>query len=452
MALDRLSAAAARAVDEYCERCRAAEQHRKEEEHAAVVLQSCWRGKLQRHELQKLSHVALTIQRCWRGYLGRQRFAAARSARNTQLREAYFNHQATVIQNCWRGHFSRSRVHDFYKRKAYLAAVAAANAAVRAGMAAELQEALQHQQQQAQQAAKQQFDAQVSRLHHPASTGCRPGIFSSQVTAGGAVRVPAVVAGQPLEQHLRAAAKQQAAGTVKQQQEAMWQTIHSSASATSSTAGFSFPAGSAAARAASAAAAAAAGPALSSSGSAAAAGEHLPAQLRPLVASAGKLAAAVVASVDDWYAARADANMPDGSFNPSLTLQQSAEYEAVRQAAGLEGRISRGLMLMLHDGQPFNNITKPAPGMQPSSPAGSTITAPATNSSQEAESSRSPVQYHGGSWGNNGQLSPGRLVGAQQQQTARTAGSPQHMQQEQKHWQHNKHAGTFFSKHLKQAF
>ncbi|WIA38425.1 hypothetical protein OEZ86_001750 [Tetradesmus obliquus] len=272
MALDRLSAAAARAVDEYYERCRAAEQHRKEEEHAAVVLQSCWRGKLQRHELQKLSHVALTIQRCWRGYLGRQRFAAARSARNTQLREAYFNHQATVIQNCWRGHFSRSRVHDFYKRKAYLAAVAAANAAVRAGMAAELQEALQHQQQQAQQAAKQQFDAQVSRLHHLASTGCRPGIFSSQVTAGGAVRVPAVVAGQPLEQHLRAAAKQQ-------------------------------------------------------------------------------LAAAMMASVDDWYAARADANMPDGSFNPSLTLQQSAEYEAVRQAAGLEGRISRGLMLVLHDEQ-----------------------------------------------------------------------------------------------------
>lgn len=77
------------------------------------------------------------------------------------LHQAYFNHQASVIQKCWRGHFSRSRVHDFYKRKAYLAAVAAANAAVRAGMAVELQEALQHQQQQAQQAAKQQFDAQV---------------------------------------------------------------------------------------------------------------------------------------------------------------------------------------------------------------------------------------------------------------------------------------------------
>jgi hypothetical protein len=77
------------------------------------------------------------------------------------LDQAYFHRQATVMQKCWRGYFSRSRVHDFYKRKAYLAAVAAANAAVRAGMAAELQQALQHQQQQAQQAAKQHFDAQV---------------------------------------------------------------------------------------------------------------------------------------------------------------------------------------------------------------------------------------------------------------------------------------------------
>jgi hypothetical protein len=110
-------------------------------------------------------------------------------------------------------------------------------------------------------------------------------------------------------------------------------------------------------------------------------------------------------------------------------------------------------MLVLHNGQPFNNITKPAPGMQPSSPGGSTKAAPATSRSAEAEQNISPVQYHGATWSNTQQLSPGRLLGAQQQQTARTtAGSPQHIQPEQKHWQHNKHTGTFFSKHLKQAF
>jgi hypothetical protein len=54
---------------------------------------------------------------------------------------------------------------------------------------------------------------QVSRLHHLASTGCRPGIFSPPVAAAaaaaGAAREAPAVAGQPLEQHLRAAAKQQ---------------------------------------------------------------------------------------------------------------------------------------------------------------------------------------------------------------------------------------------------
>lgn len=75
--------------------------------------------------------------------------------------QAYFDQQATIIQKCWRGYFSRSRIHDYYKRKAYLASVAAANAAVRAGMEAELQEALEHQQQTAESTAKQHFSAQV---------------------------------------------------------------------------------------------------------------------------------------------------------------------------------------------------------------------------------------------------------------------------------------------------
>jgi len=75
--------------------------------------------------------------------------------------QSYFDHHATVIQRCWRGYFSRSRIHDFYKRKAFLQSVAAANAAVRAEMEAELQAATHHHHQEAQAAAKQYFDAQV---------------------------------------------------------------------------------------------------------------------------------------------------------------------------------------------------------------------------------------------------------------------------------------------------
>lgn len=65
--------------------------------------------------------------------------------------------------------------------------------------------------------------------------------------------------------------------------------------------------------------------------------------------NAGKLASLVVASVDDEFNARADPNMPDGSFNPGLTLQQSAGFESVRQARELERRIDRGLVSMARE-------------------------------------------------------------------------------------------------------
>lgn len=60
--------------------------------------------------------------------------------------------------------------------------------------------------------------------------------------------------------------------------------------------------------------------------------------------SPGKLATMVIAAVDEEFDALADPNMPDGSFNPALTLQQSAGYETVRQAKELERRINRGVV------------------------------------------------------------------------------------------------------------
>lgn len=52
----------------------------------------------------------------------------------------------------------------------------------------------------------------------------------------------------------------------------------------------------------------------------------------------------VEACVDDVFAARAAANMPDGAFNQGLSLHQSADYEALRAAADLERRLDRGLV------------------------------------------------------------------------------------------------------------
>lgn len=48
--------------------------------------------------------------------------------------------------------------------------------------------------------------------------------------------------------------------------------------------------------------------------------------------------------MDDAFAARAAPNMSDGSFNPRLSLQQSTDFEAQREAAGLQRRLERGLV------------------------------------------------------------------------------------------------------------
>ncbi len=48
--------------------------------------------------------------------------------------QAYFDANATTIQKWWRGFFSRKHIHNFYARKAYLAAIQQQNSAVRASM------------------------------------------------------------------------------------------------------------------------------------------------------------------------------------------------------------------------------------------------------------------------------------------------------------------------------
>jgi hypothetical protein len=68
-----------------------------------------------------------------------------------------------------------------------------------------------------------------------------------------------------------------------------------------------------------------------------------------------KLAARIVETcVDQVFAAKAAPNMPDGSFNPVLSLQQAADFEAAGEAADLDRRLERGLVsvcvLVLHGG------------------------------------------------------------------------------------------------------
>mmetsp|Transcript_10360 Transcript_10360/g.18005 ORF Transcript_10360/g.18005 Transcript_10360/m.18005 type:complete len:436 (+) Transcript_10360:97-1404(+) len=187
---------------------RDAEEARPRERHAAVVVQKYARGFLTRRRLDKLAKQVLCMQRCWRGYLGRQLATQAKEARDKRLRAEYFSAMAITIQRFWRGFWSRKYVFDFQARKRYLQRVAQVNAKMREVLAEEGDRAAHTQKAIAEAAAQAAFSNKISKLHHLLSTASQPGIFASpyQVAAG---TVP-VVAGAPVEAHLRSAFKKSA--------------------------------------------------------------------------------------------------------------------------------------------------------------------------------------------------------------------------------------------------
>jgi hypothetical protein len=54
--------------------------------------------------------------------------------------------------------------------------------------------------------------------------------------------------------------------------------------------------------------------------------------------------------------------MPDGTFNPSLSLRQSAGYEALREAAALEALVDKAAVKMRHSGLFSSTLPRPPAG------------------------------------------------------------------------------------------
>lgn len=194
-------------VGEYFKKTSEAEQKRARELAAVVKMQAAARGFLMRRRIANLSKTATTIQKWWRGYLGRLRGRLARENRDRKERKAYFDQAATIIQRHWRGFFSRKYLHNFYARRQYLEAINAKNQETRQQLADEEQTTVNLQRKLAEEEAKLAFERKISRLHHLVSTTAQPGIFNSPYTIASGI-IP-LVAGKPVEEHLKSNIKQQ---------------------------------------------------------------------------------------------------------------------------------------------------------------------------------------------------------------------------------------------------
>jgi len=170
---------------------------------AARRIQSCWRSYWVRRNLKKLGKAAVVIEKSYRGHLGRTRCHLKAQQVAADARAKHFAYAATEIQRSWKGYFSRKFIHSFSARKAYLATVHQASEKLRAQLKVQYANQTEEEIMAQEQAMRTKFTDSIVGLHHLVSTEVTPGIYNSPFAAvtGG----PPMVAGNPLEEHLRSA-------------------------------------------------------------------------------------------------------------------------------------------------------------------------------------------------------------------------------------------------------
>uniref|UniRef100_A0A3B3IL73 Spermatogenesis associated 17 n=1 Tax=Oryzias latipes TaxID=8090 RepID=A0A3B3IL73_ORYLA len=156
-----------------------AEENRKRENQAAILIQSWFRGCLERAYLSHLHKKAIIIQKIWRGFTARARVRQMVKAAYFIMKMNFYEEMAVRIQQRWRGFYARKHIHDFYARKSYMEGIIKKNNFVRE----ELDEIcyLQKKERESLKMIKEQTAKvyQAHRLHYLLSTKQCPGVFNS---------------------------------------------------------------------------------------------------------------------------------------------------------------------------------------------------------------------------------------------------------------------------------
>ena len=104
------------------------------------------------------------IERCTRGFLHRQAAREVMRQRDLERQRKVFSAIVTVVQKRYRGFYSRKYRHDYYARKAYLAAVMHKGEAVRKAVA----------EQQLQETEQRKAEADEKASLHPGTARLKP--------------------------------------------------------------------------------------------------------------------------------------------------------------------------------------------------------------------------------------------------------------------------------------
>lgn len=112
-------------------RVEAADEVRRKETAAVILIQSWFRGERVREYIRHLHRCAVILQRNYRAHVDRTIYRQKVWMKLHALRQAYYAEKAVKIQRRWRGYYTRKYIFDFAARKSYLEALQITNEHVR---------------------------------------------------------------------------------------------------------------------------------------------------------------------------------------------------------------------------------------------------------------------------------------------------------------------------------
>ncbi|XP_068394644.1 spermatogenesis-associated protein 17 isoform X3 [Eschrichtius robustus] len=168
--LARLQARSTSVAHQYYYRNSVVDIFQKQENDAAVKIQSWFRGCQVRAYIRYLHRVATIIQKQWRGYLGRQHYQLIVKLAYYTMKMNLYNAMAVRIQRRWRGYKIRKYCFNYFYLKEYLKAVSETNDAVR-GALEEFAEMKEREEKKADlEREEKKRDYQARKMHYLLST------------------------------------------------------------------------------------------------------------------------------------------------------------------------------------------------------------------------------------------------------------------------------------------
>ncbi|XP_033872899.3 spermatogenesis-associated protein 17 isoform X1 [Acipenser ruthenus] len=165
--------------EESFNRNRVAEENRRKEHKAALLIQSWFRGCRVRAYLRHLQRKATTIQKIWRGYLGRMYFRRMVKTAYFIMKMNFYNEMAVRIQKRWRAYYVRKYVHNYYALKQYLEGLTMTNEIVRRELEEFAVIKSREREKTALESGERKKDYLARKMHYLVSTEQIAGVFNS---------------------------------------------------------------------------------------------------------------------------------------------------------------------------------------------------------------------------------------------------------------------------------